>query len=47
MAAPDSVRKIFIQRDFSFGTAVRFSMELPRELAGKVSWNGLWLLTNY
>lgn len=32
-----STKKIFIQRDFSFGTAVRFSTELPRELEGKVS----------
>lgn len=37
-SAPNSTRKIFIQRDYSFGTGVRFSTELPRELMGKVSF---------
>lgn len=39
MAAHDTsgAIKIFIQRDFSLGTAVRFSTEMPRELMGKVS----------
>ena len=32
-----NVRKIFIQRDYSRGTGVRFSTEFPRELTGKVS----------
>ena len=31
-----NARKIFIQRDYSLGTAVRFSTEFPRELIGKV-----------
>jgi len=31
-----SSRKIFVQRDYTFGTAVKFSTELPRELNGKV-----------
>lgn len=30
-------KKIFIQRDYSYGTAVRFSTDFPRELGGKVS----------
>ena len=38
MATDSAARKIFIQRDFSFGTGVRFSNELPRELVGKVSF---------
>lgn len=36
MATDSAARKIFIQRDFSFGTGVRFSNELPGELVGKV-----------
>jgi len=32
-----NVRKIFIQRDYTWGTAVRFSTDFPRELTGKVS----------
>ena len=32
-------KKIFIQRDYSFGTAVRFSTDFPRELSGKVTSN--------
>ena len=32
-----SMRKIFIQRDYAYGTGVRFSTEFPRELTGKVS----------
>ena len=32
-----NVRKIFIQRDYSHGTGVRFSTDFPRELTGKVS----------
>ena len=31
-----NVRKIFIQRDYSRGTGVRFSTDFPRELTGKV-----------
>lgn len=31
-----NVRKIFIQRDYSHGTGVRFSTDFPRELTGKV-----------
>jgi len=30
------VKKIFIQRDYSRGTAVRFATDFPRELTGKV-----------
>lgn len=41
-----STRKIFIQRDFTYGTAVKFSTELPRELVGKVSeWQLVWCLS--
>ena len=29
-------KKIFIQRDYSRGTAVRFATDFPRELTGKV-----------
>jgi len=29
-------KKIFIQRDYSYGTAVRFSSEFPGDLAQKV-----------
>ncbi|XP_003383906.1 PREDICTED: golgin subfamily A member 7-like [Amphimedon queenslandica] len=29
-------KKIFIQRDYSYGTAVRFSSEFPQELRGKI-----------
>lgn len=36
MAMDNTTRKIFIQRDYSFGTGVRFSTEVPRELMGKV-----------
>lgn len=32
-----NVKKIFIQRDYSHGTGVRFSTDFPRELTGKVS----------
>ena len=28
--------KIFIQRDYNYGTGVRFSTDFPRELTGKV-----------
>lgn len=31
------MKKIFIQRDYSHGTGVRFSTDFPRELTGKVS----------
>ena len=31
-----NVRKIFVQRDYSRGTGVRFSTDFPRELTGKV-----------
>ena len=37
MSSSRNVRKIFIQRDYSRGTGVRFSTEFPRELTGKVS----------
>ena len=33
----ENARKIFIQRDYSLGTAVRFSTDFPRELTGKVA----------
>jgi len=32
-------KKIFIQRDYSRGTAVRFATDFPRELTGKVNAN--------
>ena len=32
-------KKVFIQRDFSQGTAVRFSTDFQTELTGKVSVN--------
>lgn len=37
-------KKIFIQRDYSRGTAVRFATEFPRELTGKV--DSLFLYIN-
>ena len=40
-ADASQVKKIFIQRDYSYGTGVRFSTLFPPELTGKVglsSW---------
>ena len=37
-------KKIFIQRDYSSGTAVRFSDEFPQELRGKVKINNSYTL---
>lgn len=33
---PSSCSKVFIQRDFSDGTAVKFQTKFPAELDGKV-----------
>ena len=38
-------KKIFIQRDYSRGTAVRFATEFPRELTGKVDRQSVYLTT--
>ena len=32
-----NVKKIFVQRDYTRGTGVRFSTDFPRDLTGKVS----------
>ena len=37
---PSPITKIFIQRDYAYGTGVRFCEDVPPELSGKVS---LWL----
>ena len=39
-AEPSLITKIFIQRDYTYGTGVRFREDVPQELSGKVS---LWL----
>ena len=35
---PPHCTKVFIQRDYSEGTAVRFQTKFPQELDGKVSF---------
>lgn len=35
---PQQCLKVFIQRDYSEGTVVKFQTRFPTELEGRVSW---------
>ncbi|XP_064383015.1 golgin subfamily A member 7-like [Halichondria panicea] len=35
-AEPSLITKIFIQRDYTYGTGVRFREDVPQELSGKI-----------
>lgn len=37
--------KVFVQRDYSDGTSVRFSSRFPTELEGKVSFTPFFVTT--
>lgn len=44
---PAYCTKIFLQRDYSDGTAVRFQTKFPQELEGKVVFYVLFFVLNY